>query len=1055
MPRPTADAVRRVAAERYGKTDLTDAQVNAILADPDALKAAGLETTLYERVEDFTKPFLEPPQFVRDAAAGAGDWLNTFIGGRVENQIRNVTPGAQTTGPLGSPERPPIDMAAPDGAAMDLATLPGKVVQTGAELLNPLDIAAAATSFGGSLPVSIAAKARPVARGLSGLMAARGVSNVAEGVSEGDIPTAVQGAVETLAGGLGVRATRPPVRPATVTPPPAAVSSRVDDLKGLLSDPAALEKVSSPDDVVKLLTSSKQQVSARSMIDELMAVNDDAELDAVLAKYAPPPAPAAPSGVSTGDLRAQRLLTEQARTRAAAARATITEQRAARYAPNGPLAKTPALAPANAAQKLVDPAFPLSGRLADAPAEAWAPFGRGASSAPVERGMTDVPIGVRGSSGRFLAVEPVERTASGTLKTLKVGDYTIDLTNMPGGRLTASEIKDLMIGRGKLLAQVKGKQLPDVVVSELDRMSVEYRRTVQELSRLEADVMADPMKLAQMNQAKRELGFRLAQQTRSALTEALRDEKGFINPAMTMLLGRASASVAAGATGYALTEEPEDRMTNAILAAGGTALAFSAIPKVTQALLTASGRGHVTQKTVSDYLYFSMLSRPATILRSSMGALSGGAHGVLEKLLQGDVANARKILTALMSDGPTDWLTAVRHGVPQLRTATGGRTASGLTGLPLRLISAGDHAVVNALKKGGFTIDEAQRLTAAGPPASKFGRDFVQMIGKNWLASLISPFPRVQTLLAEYPLSPIMGKQWGLTTGQRAARGAITVGAGVTGYQVGKDLDPRLRPFLVAAAGPSAIPMALGVALGWANEQKGDPTASGVDQASDLLNVAGNVLGEENPFAMDPVSTFRDITTGQRFIPGVVSDIARVMDDGAPGGRDRREQGRTAAARSRIPGVAGGFGREALPPRTIPKDIFGDDLPFQRSPENPLAKLFMGDPVASDLPSRYPADSPVAQELRRLGLNLTPPRGGMTYNGNALPLDESQIDTIAQMKGEIMERALSQIVNSEGFARLSDVDKQARLDDVIDLVQTMFGRDDARAMLLSQAVGAR
>jgi hypothetical protein len=1054
MPRPTADNVRRVIAEKYNRTDLSDEQVNTILGNPRLVEHLGLGDSWLDTVQDVTRPLTQAPAFITEPAGRLADRVTASERSRL---TRQMTPARMRTAPrdIGVDLESP-DFAPPEGE-FDATDVPGMAIRGAAEFLNPFDIATTVATAGSG--TVIGKLLRPAARLASGAMTARGAANVYEGFQEGDVATGVQGGIETLAGVLGWKGTRPPASVAgPAAAPVATASDDLTDLRALLDDPEKLKGLQSPEDVAKLVGASKNRATVEQMVAELKTATSTADLDTILAKYAPTPPPAATAasqGTTAADLRGQRLLTEQARTRAAEARAALTEAKAKpKPAPVGPAAGITVPPPANAAETAVDSAFPLSGRVSDPSGWAW--FDRLHQQAGPSGTLTPgaglandaVPTSVRGAGGRFVRVERVERSGN-KLRSIRVGDHTIDLSHVPGGKLTADELKNLLLGRGKLLTQARGRELPQAAIGEIDRMGIEYRRTMQELERLRALPDVDPMALQQMTQAQRELGFRLAKQVRDTIAAAATDERGQISLPMAIMMGRATASLTAGATAYAMTDDPEDKLTNAILAAGGTALATTAIPAVTKALLTASGRGQAIGKHVDDYLYFSMLSRPATILRANMGALSGGAHGVLEKLLTGDAKNARKILTALMNDAPGDWLNAIRNGSPNLRVATGGRTTGGLMQLPLRLIGAGDAAVVKALQQGGYALDDARRLTLAGPPMSELGQKFVGAIGSHWVGRLLSPFPRVQTLMFEHPASAL-GLTGTLTGGQRAARGAVAAGAAGAGYALGDDLDPRLRPFLVAAAGPSAIPMALGIALGWAQEQKADPADSGVDQISQLFGTAATTIGEENPFSIDPVSTIRDVTTGQRFVPGVVSDVARLMDD-APYGRDRREQGRTAGARSRIPGEMFGIGRETLPERKAPRDIFGGELPFQERPDSFLEKLFIGDPVASDLPSRYPKDSDTAQELRRLGVSMTPPRGTFTVEGEPLNLPPATEDQLIRVKGEMLERALTQIVESSDYAQLSDAGKADRLEQAREFIQNLFARDEIRVALLGRA----
>lgn len=994
MPRPTPESVRKAAAERYGWTDLSDEAVNAILADKEVLSTElGLD---------------EGPLLIGDLVRPVWSAATTPI-----VNLRSGKMGEATE--QFAAEHPII----------------GRVGNFAADLLSslssPINLGMAAATGGASMAAraGLPAVAKGLSRGsraLSAPVAAEGVLNLATGET---LPEQVAGGFETAFGLAGVRGPKRIAGQKRALPPTEDLSDLHRALMG--------GEFASPEDVAKAISATRSSSSAAQMIDELQAViskgGTGAEIDAVAARYAPPPAAIA-SEVSPASLRAQRLVTEQARTRTAAARAGITERRheelikkfaATPASRPTPLTTAPVLSPAaTPAERAAESAFPLSARTSD-PATIPLPAH---SEAPM-------PAMARGPSGRFMRIEPGTRTKEGKLKTISVGGYEIDLAAVPGGKLSADEIKDLILGQGKLLTQAKGKSLPKSAIVELDRMGLEYRRTATETGRLIADPMSNPMQIAQMKQAKRELGFRLAKRTRDVLREAMKDETGAANPVALLMLGRASATVAAGVTGYAVTDDPEDKLTNAALAALTVGAASFIVPSIHKAFLASAGRGGAAPRTAEEYMYASMLSHPGTIIRSTIGQLSGAAHGVAVRLMEGRVADARKIVTDIIDHAPTRYLHALMHGSITHRlagTATR-RTTGGIVGGPLRMIAASDDAVVPAMKKGGFSLVDAQRLTLQGTPQTEMGRQVVKLFALNWLGRLLQPFAKVGVHMVENPFVPLFRKD--LSSGERLARASLTAVETGAAYAFGGEHDPRLDKYLIAAAGPNAIPVALGLALAWAQEQDKSVPATLI-----------KMLEQLNPLNTD----LRNLAYGgaSRFVPGAAAGAAQMMD---PEARERRDQP-LASLRIRIPGR---LGRESLPAREAPTDIFGAELPYQQPAKTAIGRLLLGDPQAYNLPTRYPHDNPVARELMRLGVDMQPPRGALTIKGKEIPVPSDVKGRVVRAKGQVMDRALSALMATPGYDALDDAAKAEAVDQVRDLAGRATG-DKMRKLLMLAVV---
>lgn len=651
---------------------------------------------------------------------------------------------------------------------------------------------------------------------------------------------------------------------------------------------------------------------------------------------------------------------------------------------------------------------------------------------------------------------PAAEAAAKPPTTVTVGGYEIDLTGLGPKLPTPAEFKAIVASREKLAAKLgRATNVATKELTELDRLGLEYRRTITERNRLERllksrSPKADPVLWQRYEQATRELGFRLQRTARELIRKAAGEDVGAIDPA---LLTRLTGVLTGGAIGAATGDDPDERIMHGILGAVGggvgATLLTTPIPSVRAAIQAAARNAG---QTIDDYRYFSMLSRPATIIRASSGAVSGMLQMVAERLAQGRLKDARAMVRSIFEEfGPT-YLQALRD---PSSIAIPGRVArkapTGVLGLPLRLINAADAAAVRVGTRGGFTADEAARFTLAGTPTSAVGQRFVETVQTSLLRYLV-PFPRVTVQMLERGLErtplgliPRVGKAIDptLSTGTRVVRAATGTAATVAGFQLGDDIPPELLPFVEAAAGPLAIPLLLGVAARYAQERGQSIPARVLEQ-----------LNRQVPFAELelPTSASGVASLAGQFVPGIVSDVARVLDVEAPFGRETAREtpstgtlrdvprefledvGRSLAAK--VPGL-----RTRLPAKPAPRDIFGRILGPDARQQTAMERLLLTTPRPRDLPPRMDVRDPVIQEIRRLDISLVGPRRTVQIGGRTVELDEAAADEILPLKGRVMLaklQAARRLILSAAYQRADDELKRT-------LLRTLFAQVDRAA----------
>jgi len=311
------------------------------------------------------------------------------------------------------------------------------------------------------------------------------------------------------------------------------------------------------------------------------------------------------------------------------------------------------------------------------------------------------------------------------------------------------------------------------------------------------------------------------------------DPAGKVSP---KLLTRIALGGTGAAIGYTQGETADERVANAIIFGTGGMLVPSLLKSgqpagtVVRALKDgARDLGPSLGRAFEKWRYFSMLARPGSIARASGGALSGTAIAAMTQAARGDISGSARILGHLLVRSPVEYLRALRSPASIARPVIEqGRVpaSGGLLSLPTRLISAADHAAVNAMKAGGIETEEALRYTLSGEPTSAIGRDFFHALNNHFLGRLVSPFSRVSIVGAERglefsPLGPVFRTRIRsapgvapLSRGESIARAAVGTAisvpiGGISGVVAGAIHDEkaatRLRRNVAAFTGPAAL----------------------------------------------------------------------------------------------------------------------------------------------------------------------------------------------------------------------------------------------------------
>ena len=510
-----------------------------------------------------------------------------------------------------------------------------------------------------------------------------------------------------------------------------------------------------------------------------------------------------------------------------------------------------------------------------------------------------------------------------------------------------------------------------------------------------------------------------------------------------------------GATYGAATAEEDE--SPALRALGYGTLGGVMLPMGAGALARGYQKGGVGE-AITDYTYFSFLSSPDTIVRGNFGAVGGALQAALEKSLEGrargnldEAAKGGRILKSLVTEGPSIYTRAMRatpdefermyrQYMPKKLTPTGTQRVEQHTGGVGvgKMFGAPDMVAVNAMRRGGFTAEEAARYTLTGTPQSKPLKSLLekhqQLRGEGGLQGFamtqLAPFARVGLLGLEKGLQRTPGvgivanrlMKTGATPVQQGIQQGLGLGAGALGYKA-EDLgiDPRVGLVGGPLLGPAFLPFQAGRELRRQHE-RGETSP---------LELAGELLKESSPLGFQPAALFYNPKSElpRRLIPAGVADIATGLDPafGRERGRAALERaaergeytgpvGTKAAAFSRLPGL-----RETLPETFAPVDVFGRQRYASAQPPLPFigTALTGGGPVREGLTrTMFPAlesaappamnrlDPQMAQ-LAELGITPGPPSASVTLPGTGLPLQQTPQSAAAVQRYRGLARQLA------------------------------------------------
>ena len=490
--------------------------------------------------------------------------------------------------------------------------------------------------------------------------------------------------------------------------------------------------------------------------------------------------------------------------------------------------------------------------------------------------------------------------------------------------------------------------------------------------------------------------------------------------------------------GYTSAEDEEDRLLRS--------LGFGALGGVVgpAALRSAGLFGGPQPKMLSERLanftYFSMLSSPDTIVRANAGALGGAVTGAVERILDGaargdwkTIKQGGNIIGSLVKDAPKTYfkgITANPTQFDQMYKETMGQTLAeataelhGMVGTSggkeigagiSKLFSVPDLVAVKAMRKGGFSADEARRYTLAGEPTSYMGSKLLSLQRgarsrggfQAVLATQLAPFARVGLMGIEKGVQRTPGL--GIFAGgpgtklQKGIQQGMGAGLFGVGYKSEDWADPRWSLVGGTAAGPGFLPFTIGREFRKAQES-----------GRGLGNIGLETFQEFSPLGFRPGEVLSWRGLQRRAIPAGVADIAAAVDP-AFGRESSNEairasilQGETpswvggpqqfpmniAPAVSAVPGL-----RTVLPQQFAPVDVFG--RPRYETPQAPVPwggdKPLMQGLLRTLAPSREaiqptaaPMSNPVFARLRELGINLQPPTSSVSLPGVGLPLTQT------------------------------------------------------------------
>ena len=498
-------------------------------------------------------------------------------------------------------------------------------------------------------------------------------------------------------------------------------------------------------------------------------------------------------------------------------------------------------------------------------------------------------------------------------------------------------------------------------------------------------------------------------------------------------LARGGLALLGGAGGASMAEGDDDPLLYGL---GGAALGGLVAPGALGALTAPGG---VAAKA-RQFPYYSLLSSPDTMARASFGAVGGAANGGLERIASGltelDPAKLRQgadILIELFRPG-----TAVDYfryiGDPAALQREYARVMPEMAALDIEqhgmdlmgrsrgmlgnMYAVPDLLAVRALKKGGFSADEAARYTLSGAPESAMGkavmgfRDSMRKTGPvgSIVADQLAPFARVGVLGLEKGMErvPLLGPA---LLGRHPFSGGLKqlqgIGAGLAGYRSEDGADPRILEVLAPLAGPAYLPYAAGRNLR-------DERQRGEGWGDAAWGTLGETLKELSPLGAQPGSIFyrAESEIPRRLIPSGMADVAEALDPedwretGPQRIRERVASGRMAeptlmgltgdwlgdapvAATARVPWL-----REELPAAPAPVDIFGQPRadPLAGDDAHPLLRALervMAPARQRALDPALNVEDPRAAILHSLGIAPGPPSTAVNIPGLGLPFEQT------------------------------------------------------------------
>jgi hypothetical protein len=535
-------------------------------------------------------------------------------------------------------------------------------------------------------------------------------------------------------------------------------------------------------------------------------------------------------------------------------------------------------------------------------------------------------------------------------------------------------------------------------------------------------------------------------------------------------LARYAGTALGGLGGASMADEEDDVLLHAL---GGAAIGGGAIPGMAGAVLK---QGSIPEK-LRDYTYLSFLSSPDTAIRASMGAIGGALTGASDIALDAlfsrnswedkitQLGKARDVVTSLLGstgdyfklmNDPDALAKLYREEMPHLMGTTAeqhGLDPTGRSkGLLGRLYAVPDLLAVRAMKKGGFSAEEAARYTLSGDPASKLGEKAMELregFRENpWGAVItdqLAPFARVGVMGLEKGteripgLGPLLHGRNPL--GREDIRRQLQGGAaGLAGYYGEDGSDPRVLETLGPLAGPAYLPFSFG-------RNYRDEIQSGDDWLTAVQGALTETAKEMSPLGATPGAiVMREGEVARRLVPAGVGDVAEMLDP-----EEYRETGPQRIAELQrlgeqdpltlsLLGEAGPistavtaqmpFLREELPAGTIPVDVFGErraeplqsltSFSFEEDSLAALPETLQTILTKTVFPSRErlldPAlnvETPLVRELLEMGITPAVPSPQLASGIPGVPVSHTPESAAAVRgaRGHAQRLAAEQITN--------------------------------------------